>query len=332
MVNNMYENMDKIINCIDEGNYFIVTSHVNPDGDNIGSTLSMYYYLKSINKEVYYVLDDDTPINLKFLLKDIEILSSEEFIKLNLNEFNLISLDCGDLDRICIDKTLIENSKKLICIDHHASNDNYGDINYVVPEASSTCELVHNLFKRINETQNTQVIDKKIATALYTGVVTDTGKFTYSNTHPSTFDMAKDLLILGAETNKVICEVYGNNPYNYYKLLGEALNTLDIIDTKIAVITLTQDMLTRNNISFKDTDGITPYCRDIENVEVGILVKEKSSNEIKISLRSKNYVDVSHIAKVFNGGGHVRAAGLTVFNETIENATKMVVAETLKYI
>ena len=327
MVNNMYENMDKIINCIDEGNYFIVTSHVNPDGDNIGSTLSMYYYLKSINKEVYYVLDDDTPINLKFLLKDIEILSSEEFIKLNL-----ISLDCGDLDRICIDKTLIENSKKLICIDHHASNDNYGDINYVVPEASSTCELVYNLFKRINETQNTQVIDKKIATALYTGVVTDTGKFTYSNTHPSTFDMAKDLLILGAETNKVICEVYGNNPYNYYKLLGEALNTLDIIDTKIAVITLTQDMLTRNNISFKDTDGITPYCRDIENVEVGILVKEKSSNEIKISLRSKNYVDVSHIAKVFNGGGHVRAAGLTVFNETIENATKMVVAETLKYI
>lgn len=332
MVNNMYKNMDKIINCIDEGNYFIVTSHVNPDGDNIGSTLSMYYYLKSINKEVYYVLDDDTPINLKFLLKDIEILSSEEFIKLNLNEFNLISLDCGDLDRICIDKTLIENSKKLICIDHHASNDNYGDINYVVPEASSTCELVYNLFKRINETQNTQVIDKKIATALYTGVVTDTGKFTYSNTHPSTFDMAKDLLILGAETNKVICEVYGNNPYNYYKLLGEALNTLDIIDTKIAVITLTQDMLTRNNISFKDTDGITPYCRDIENVEVGILVKEKSSNEIKISLRSKNYVDVSHIAKVFNGGGHVRAAGLTVFNETIENATKMVVAETLKYI
>ena len=327
MVNNMYENMDKIINCIDEGNYFIVTSHVNPDGDNIGSTLSMYYYLKSINKEVYYVLDDDTPINLKFLLKDIEILSSEEFIKLNLNEFNLISLDW-----ICIDKTLIENSKKLICIDHHASNDNYGDINYVVPEASSTCELVYNLFKRINETQNTQVIDKKIATALYTGVVTDTGKFTYSNTHPSTFDMAKDLLILGAETNKVICEVYGNNPYNYYKLLGEALNTLDIIDTKIAVITLTQDMLTRNNISFNDTDGITPYCRDIENVEVGILVKEKSSNEIKISLRSKNYVDVSHIAKVFNGGGHVRAAGLTVFNETIENATKMVVAETLKYI
>lgn len=324
--------MDKIINYIDEGNYFIVTSHVNPDGDNIGSTLAMYYYLKSINKEVYYVIDDDTPINLKFLLKDIEILNSEEFDKLNLKEFNLIALDCGDLNRICIDNNLIKNAKKLICIDHHASNNNYGDFNYVVPEASSTCELVYNLLKKINKGKNIQVIDKKIATALYTGVVTDTGKFSYSNTHPSTFEMAKDLLILGAETNKVICEVYGNNPYNYYKLLGEALNTLDIVNNKIAVITLTQDMLSRNNINFKDTDGITPYCRDIENVEVGILVKEKSEEEIKISLRSKNYVDVSQIAKVFNGGGHVRAAGLTILNETIENATKMVISETLKHI
>lgn len=87
--------MDKIINYINEGNYFIVISHVNPDGDNIGSTLAMYYYLKSLDKDVYYVLDDDTPINLKFLLKDIEILSSEEFINLNIEQYNLIALDCG---------------------------------------------------------------------------------------------------------------------------------------------------------------------------------------------------------------------------------------------
>ena len=321
--------MDKIINYINEGNYFIVTSHVNPDGDNIGSTLSMYYALNKLGKNVYYVLDDNPPQNLKFLVENMNILKSEE---VNLDSYNIVALDCGDKNRICISQNLIDNAKKIICIDHHASNDNYGDLNYVMPEESSTCELVYNLLKKINEDKNTQVIDQKIATALYTGVVTDTGKFSYSNTHPSTFEMAKELLILGAETNKVICEVYGNNPYNYYKLLGEALNTLDIINNKIAVITLTQDMLNRNNVSFKDTDGITPYCRDIENVEVGILVKEKSSNEIKISLRSKNYVDVSKVAKVFNGGGHVRAAGLTIFNETIENAIKMVVAETLKYI
>ena len=93
MVNNMYENMDKIINCIDEGNYFIVTSHVNPDGDNIGSTLAMYYYLKSLDKDVYYVLDDDTPINLKFLLKDIEILR-DELGKPIVNTYNNLSEIC----------------------------------------------------------------------------------------------------------------------------------------------------------------------------------------------------------------------------------------------
>ena len=113
--------MDKIINYIDEGNYFIVTSHVNPDGDNIGSTLSMYYYLKSINKDVYYVLDDDIPINLKFLLSDIEVLNSEEFEKLNLKDFSIISLDCGDLGRICLDRELIDKASKLICIDPSSS-------------------------------------------------------------------------------------------------------------------------------------------------------------------------------------------------------------------
>lgn len=324
--------MDKIIKYINESNYFIVTSHVNPDGDNIGSTLAMYYYLKSLKKTVYYVIDDETPINLKFLLKDIKVLTSKEFMNLNQNEFNLIALDCGDLNRICIEKDLLKNAKKLICIDHHSSNDNYGDFNYVEPEESSTCELVYNLLQRVNTKNNIQVIDRKIATALYTGVVTDTGKFTYSNTHATTFEMAKELLLLGADTNKVINEVYGNNPYNYYKLLGEALNTLNIINKKVAVITLTQDMLKRNNISFKDTDGITPYCRDIEDIEVGILIKEKSSNEIKVSLRSKDYVDVSKIAKAFDGGGHRRAAGLTIFHENIKVATEMVVSETLKYI
>lgn len=324
--------MDKIINYIDEGNYFIVTSHVNPDGDNIGSTLGMYYYLKSMQKQVYYVLDDDIPNNLKFLLKDVNILKSDEFKKLNLENFSVISLDCADKDRICLDNEILENCSKLICIDHHASNEEFGDLNYIVAEESSTCELVYNLLQRVNEIKNTQVINEKIAESLYTGVVTDTGRFSYSNTHASTFDMAKKLLELGVKSNEIINELYGNNPYNYYKLLGEALNTLEITNEKIATMKLTQDMLSRNNVSFKDADGVTPYCRDIENVEVGILVKEKSQNEIKISFRSKTYVDVSEIAKVFGGGGHIRAAGCTILNKTIKEATDIVVNETLKHI
>jgi len=321
-------NIDNIIDYINGSNYFVVTSHISPDGDNIGSTLSMYYALNKLGKNVFYVLDDNPPLNLRFLLKDINILRSEEF---KLEDYSIISLDCGDKKRICLSDEIINNSKKLICIDHHASNDHYGDFNYIDIDASSTCELVYNFLKRFSEVNNLNIIDEKIATCLYTGLVTDTGNFAYANTHPSSFEMAKDLLLTGAKKEEIIQNVFQSNPYNYYKLLGEALNTLEIVDNKVSSIMITKEMLKRNVISFNDVDGITSYTRDIEGVEVGILLKEKKENEVKVSLRSKNYVNVSAIAKTFNGGGHIRAAGCTIY-DSIENAKEKVLKEVLKSI
>ena len=325
----MKNNIESIIKYLKGSNDdFIVTSHISPDGDNIGSTLSMYYALNKLGKNVYYVLDDNPPQNLKFLVENMNILKSEE---VNLDSYNIVALDCGDKNRICISQNLIDNAKKIICIDHHASNDFYGDLNYVVAEASSTCELVYNILREDEKINNTKIIDEKIATALYTGLMTDTGKLTYSNTHASSFDMAKELLLRKADTQRAVQNVFGSNPYNFYKLLGEALNTLEIINTKVAIMVVTQDMLKRCDIDFKDIDGIVPYARDIENVEVGILLKEKSNNEIKVSLRSKSYADVSRVAKAFAGGGHIRAAGCTI-NDTIDNAKKKILEEALKEI
>ena len=323
--------LDNIIKYIHESNDFVVTSHVNPDGDNIGSTLSIYYFLKKINKNVYYVMNDDMPLNMQFLIEGVNIINSSEFKELNIENYTLITLDCGDKNRICVDDDIKDNCIKLINIDHHASNDFYGDLNYVVAEASSTCELVYDLLVRNGEINNCKSIDENIATALYTGLMTDTGKLTYSNTHASSFDMAKQLLISGAQTQKVVQNVFGSNPFNFYKLLGESLNTLEIINEKVAIMMVTLDMLKRYSIDFKDIDGIVPYARDIENVEIGILIKEKSDNEIKVSLRSKSYADVSRLAKVFGGGGHIRAAGCTI-NDSIENAKEKILEEALKEI
>ena len=323
--------IDAILKYIHGSDDFVVTSHVNPDGDNVGSTLSIYYFLKNLNKKVYYVMDDSMPINMQFLIKDINIINSNEFRELNIKNYNLITLDCGDKNRICIDDEIKNNCAKLINIDHHGSNDFYGDLNYVVAEASSTCELVYDILIRNEEINKVETIDKNIATALYTGLITDTGKLTYSNTHASSFDMAKNLLLIGADTQKVVQNVFGSNPFNFYKLLGEALNTLEIFNTKVAIMMVTQEMLQKYNIDFKDIDGIVPYARDIENVEIGILLKEKGNNEIKVSLRSKAYADVSKIAKVFAGGGHMRASGCTI-NDNIENAKSKVLEEALKEI
>lgn len=327
----MITNIDNIIELIKRSNDFVVTSHISPDGDNIGSTLGMYYSLKKIGKNIYYVLDDNVPLNLKFLVENVTKISSEDFKALNIDNYTLIALDCGDKSRICVSEEIKEKAVDVVCIDHHASNDSYGDLNYIDTEASSTSELVYNLLVRLNEINNISVIDEDIATALYTGLVTDTGNFSYSNTHPSSFEMAKKLMILGAKRDKIIQSVFQSNSYNYYKLLGEALNTLDIVQEKVACISLTIDMFKRNNMSFNDVDGITPYTRDIENVEVGILLKQKKENEVKVSLRSKNYVNVSKIAQTFNGGGHVRAAGCTIY-DTVENAKVKILQEVLKEI
>ena len=324
----MIDNIENIIDYINRSNDFIVTSHISPDGDNIGSTLSMYNSLKKLKKNVYYVLDDTPPKNLEFLLKDVNILKSNEF---NIDKFNIISLDCGDRKRICLSDEIKDKAQKIICIDHHASNDKYGDLNYIDTNASSTCELVYNVLVAYNKKYNIDLIDENIATFLYTGLVTDTGNFMYSNTHPTSFDMAKNLLLKGAKKESIIQNIFQSNSANYYKLLGEALNTLDIINNKVACISITKEMLKRNIISFNDVDGITSYTRDIEGVEVGILLKEKKDNEIKVSLRSKSYVDVSKIAQSFGGGGHIKAAGCTIY-DSIENAKKKIIESVLKTI
>ena len=318
----MKNNIESIIKYLKGSNDdFIVTSHISPDGDNIGSTLSMYYTLNKLGKNVYHVLDDNPPQNLKFLVKNINISKSEE---VSLTNYTIVALDCGDKNRICLSQGLIDNAKSIICIDHHASNDYYGDFNYVDIEASSTCELVYNLLVEYEKSENINIIDESIATCLYTGLLTDTGNFAYSNAHPSSFDMAKNLLLKGAQKETIIQSVFQSNPYNFYKLLGEALNTLDIVDEKIASIMITKEMLKRNIISFNDVDGITSYTRDIAGVEVGILLKEKKENEIKVSLRSKSYVNVSKIAQSFGGGGHIRAAGCTIYS-SVEDAKRQVV-------
>ncbi len=316
--------MNKIINTIMGSNDFIITSHYSPDGDNLGSSIGLYYALKSMNKEAVFVLDDTLPANLDFLYKNLKIYKSEE---VENDEYILISLDCGDERRLCCSDVIKNKASLTINIDHHSSNDLYADLNYVDPKASSTCEIVYDMLVKIDK----NIIDKKIANCLYTGLITDTGNFMYSNTNPSSFEMACELLKKGIDKQNIIQSIYQNNPVNYVKILGESLNTLKVIEGKIATIELTNKMFKNNNITFNDVDGFVNYARDINGVEVGVLFKQKKSNQIKISLRSKSYVDVSEIAKAFGGGGHVRASGCTI-NDSLENAKKMLIEEVINHI
>jgi len=313
--------MDQAIELINKSDNIYICSHVQPDGDNIGSTLGLYMAISKIKERVYVIKSDDIPSDYKFLP------NSHVFKEYDTNsDVDLfISLDSSDIERLGPGKELLRKAKKVINIDHHVTNDNFGDINIVLPDASATGEIVYKFIKRLDVD-----IDKDIATCLYTGISTDTGRFMYSNTTYETHLIISDLLKTGIDLNSININLYQNRSIERTKLFLEVLYNMEFfLDNKVAVAIVTQQMMEKNNAKLEDTEGIVSFMRDTGPIEVACLLKEISENEVKVSLRSKRYVDVSEIALKFDGGGHVRAAGCTIY-DTMDNVKNIVLDEILK--
>lgn len=320
--------IDEILDYLVKEDNFVVSSHVNPDGDNIGSSLAMYRFLKKIDKNVEYILDDDYPTSLMFLRDDSK-KTSEQF---TMKDYIVIALDAGDYSRICMDESILKNAKSIICIDHHHTNSDYADLSYVDVNESSTCQMVFNILTRFDERFGEDIIGEDIATPLYTGLVTDTGNFQYSNADASSLIMASNLLDREAKKDLIIENIFQRNSMSYYRILGHVLKNMELVDTKIAVATVRHTDLKEYGVLYDDIDPITPYTRDIDGVELGIFVKEKDENLIKVSFRSKSYIDCTELAKVFGGGGHLRAAGCTITGKSVEEAKQMLIEEAKKHI
>lgn len=305
-----------MINAINNSRKIIVTSHVNPDGDNIGASLALCNAIKKLDKEAVFVLDDNVPELYRFLQGAKEVQKPASFLS---NGFDLvISVDCGDFERLGQVGELTKG-KKLINLDHHISNTNFGSINLVEPNAAAAAEIVYKLIKSMGI-----FIDKEIAQCIYTGIVTDTGQFQYSNTTEETHVIAAELIIAGVNPSDIFNRVYQNNPKEKVLLIGEALKSLDFhFNDRVSCITLNKTQLDNISKNELDTEGMVNLARDIASVEVAVFLKEKQPNVIKASLRSKNIVDVSAIAKEFGGGGHIRASGCTL-SGTIEQAKRKI--------
>ncbi len=322
--------MQELVERIRQKKNFVVTSHVNPDGDNIGSSVAMTRYLRSIGKDAVHILDDDIPENLKFLLSDHEILRSDRMQdnKLGLDSYDLIVVDCSVENRIAIAPNIIEEADCVLNIDHHMSNTNFGDINFILPEVSSTCEVLTGVLRNIDE----DAIGESVATALYTGISTDTGNFLFPAVNEKTFQTAAFLTTKGADRVTIANELYRNESLESRKLTRLVLETFQI-ENRIGMIVMTQAMLEESGVDYKDTDFIANIPIDTKGVSVGILIKERAEGEYKISVRSKERVDVCEIAKKFDGGGHYHASGCTIcgeISEVIEQLQKVSEEQILK--
>ena len=294
--------LENISEKINNSKSILLLTHEHPDGDAMGSTLGMYNALKKLEKNVVACI----PIPDKafsFLPGYGELLTGSELPK--ASDFDLvIALDASDLSRLNEAQDLFDAIETSICIDHHITNQNYADINYINAVASSTCENLMVILASMGI-----AINKEIGECLYTGILTDTGGFRYS-CKSETMEMVATIMETGVNTAKIYRTVFDVTTLNRTKLVGRCIDRMELLENgKIAFTVMTLKDLEELNLEESDSEGIVNLGRNIDTAEVSIFAKEREDGSYKISLRSNDFVDISIVASKFGGGGHVRASG-----------------------
>lgn len=310
---------DNIWNLINSSNKIVILSHQRPDGDAVGSSLSLYAFLSSIGKDVDVILENSSPI--------FRFLKNYSSIKLDSQrEYDLaIAVDCSSKERIGQVSNIFSRAKKTICIDHHLTNTNYCDINYVEPETSSCSQIIYYLLK-----DKGILINEEIGEAILLGVLTDTNGFSNNNVDANTLSLASDLVKNGIDLYKIYSLVLRQKTKSQYLLSKLASERLEFFaDGKIAFTYITKEDFLNLNANVGDHEGIVDIGRDIEGVEVSIFIREDDG--YRFALRSNGKVSVNEIASLFGGGGHKMAAG-GVLNTEFNDVKERLLVETKKRV
>ncbi|MGB2579172.1 phosphoesterase RecJ-like protein [Elusimicrobium simillimum] len=320
MTSKMQNTLPEIISAIKNGVSFFVAGHQNPDGDSLGSTLAVSSVLRRLGKHVYSYADNAPGKDLEFLpmLSTVHIgQKPKDISKID----TVILLECSDTARGGELDDVLAAAKTIINIDHHLTSDTYGDYNYIDPTASSTAEIIWQMFEIMQV-----YVNPDEATCLYTGLVTDTARFLHSNTSSEALRVGSCLLAAGADVKTINQILYFTRSYVETKLLGRALEKMELLsDKRLAVIVLTQEDFTMFGAEPSFTQGIVSQPTMIPGVEVSLLIKEEKTR-VSVNLRSKGNVDVSALAAQFGGGGHARAAGFKAEGANLADLTDKLIA------
>ncbi|AIQ69380.1 DHH family phosphoesterase [Paenibacillus graminis] len=305
---------------------YLVVSHIQPDGDAVSSTLVVGWLLSCLGKKYTMLNEGPIPQRMEYLWHAGEIANLAEG-DLPREYSHIICVDCADFQRVGLTKRHFASDALIVNIDHHPTNNGYGYVNLIKPDAAATAEILFDLLKTFEVEW-----DIDVATALYTGLLTDTGGFRYSNTSPKVMAAVSELLELGVNGPMLAETLLEEMTLGQVKVLNRALSTLQLSPNgDIAWVSITpQDMLDCEAAN-EDLEGIVNYPRNIRGVEVGILFKVIHERAVKASFRSAGKVDVAALAQVFGGGGHTRAAGARI-DATLEEAIPMVLQEVRRHL
>ncbi len=303
---------------IDKWEKVTILPHISADGDCLGSSFALGLALKKKGKIVTVYIEEEIPGNLDFLPGgELAVVYTGEPIDPAL----VITIDSGDIERLGQRHNIFKLADTTVNIDHHATNTHYAKYNYVNTDAAAVGEIIYKLIDLLGIE-----LDIRIAECLYVAITTDTGGFRYSNTTPKTHCIAGSLIKYGVDIAEISARVFERSSYSKVKLMGAAIEKLEILENgRLSVILVTEDMMIAAGANEEDSDGLVNIARNIEGVEVAVLLRQKNSNEVKVNLRSNGDIDVSKIAVKFSGGGHPKAAGCTLIGD-FEEVTKQLIA------
>ncbi|HEX5955648.1 MAG TPA: bifunctional oligoribonuclease/PAP phosphatase NrnA [Solirubrobacterales bacterium] len=299
--------LDRVVDALRSGERFLLTAHEGPDGDALGSLLAMHHVLRQLGKDSVMFLDaKEFPLPVEYRFLPLEEVFHEP--PADVVDRTLVFLDCGNIDRMPVE-FLRRDGARVENIDHHHDNTRFGSVNLVDTDASCTAEIVLDVAKRLGAD-----ITPEIASALYVGLVTDTGKFMYENTGPAAHRMAAELIEAGVDVDDTYRRLYERVPIEKLRLIARALEKVERHDEgRFAVTYISADDYEATGAGEVLTEGIIDFVRALEGTAVAAVIRDKTDggrSARKVSLRSTDgTVDVSAIARIHGGGGHRRAAG-----------------------
>jgi bifunctional oligoribonuclease and PAP phosphatase NrnA len=318
--------MDRIIQHLNKSNHVLLASHTNPDGDATGSLLAIGIALDRLNKKTFLFNESPIPAVYRFL-PFIERIEHE--IPGNAEFDTAVILDCGNLQRIGKGVSAAGRIPVILNIDHHITNSNFGTCRLIDTKACSTAEIVYRIIKKMGIP-----INREIAASIYTGILTDTGSFRFSNTNRSAFAICEEMIGCGVNPYEVAQHVYGTYSLGRIRLLNLALDSIEIsANGRLSIMTITRDMINETGTHSEDIDGLINYAKRIEDVRVAALIQEQNTDSDRsngskyfhVSLRSDGTFDVSAFASGFGGGGHTTAAGFNI-ETTLENLKAQIIS------
>ena len=301
--------MKEAVDLLSSRQRFLVTAHERPDGDAVGSILAMGHTLKGHGKDYILYTQDEVPASLAFLPGVSEIV--HELPDWEPGSFCLLVLDCNEIERVGKEgERALSMCESAVILDHHLGQGFCDSVtvpcaSVIDTKACATASLCFELFRDLG-----WPVSKEAATCIYTAVLTDTGGFRYSNTSVRTFELARELVLAGADPYDIALKCFESRPLSKLKLLGLALETLKVYyNGLLSIMIITPEMFELCGAREAETDDFVSYARSLDTVEVAALIKEAKPGVVSVSLLSKRFVNVAEVAGKFGGGGHFNAAG-----------------------